>query len=153
MTFDTNIELKKTFHEAMMQHAQGVLKTGPDWAEADKIIKDRKEERSELRTAYGAEVGTRIEAERQRLSVDTNKLTLEHPAPRGVVQDKGAAITRQAKQNVENAHQNDLQGSRDGEQKEMDQLMERAQSRDQKQGLAQEAFSRAAGQKAPERKR
>lgn len=153
MTFDTDIELQKTFHETVMQHAQNVLKTGPDWAEADEIFKRRDAEQDDLKAAYDAELEMRVSEERERLQNAPDELTLDHPAPKGVVPDKDAALTRQAQQNVKNSHQNDLQRSRDGQQQEMDQLMDRAQSRNQQQGVAQEAFTRANNQAAPERRR
>lgn len=153
MTFDTDIELQKTFHETVMQHAQNVLRTGPDWAEADEIMKRRTQERGDLNTAYDAEIDMRITAERERLQNAPDKLTLDHPAPKGVVPDKDAAIARQAEQNVKNSHQRDLQSSRDGQQQEVDQLMDRAQSRNQQQGMAKEAFTHTNNQAAPERRR
>jgi len=153
MTFDTDVELQKTFHKTVMQHAQNVLKTGPDWAEADEIFKRRKAEQDDLKTAFDAEQEQRVDAERDRLLNAPDKLTFDHPAPKGVVPDKDADLTRQAQQNVSNNHQLDLQSSRDGQQQEVDQLMDRAQSRNQQQGVAQEAFIRANNQAAPERRR
>lgn len=153
MTFDTDIELKKTFHQTVMQHAQTILKTGPDWAEADEIFKRRKAERDNLKTAIDAEYDQRVDVERDRLLNAPDKLTLEHPAPRGVVPDKDADLTRQARQNVENNHERDLQASRDGQQQEVDHLMARAQSRNQQQGVARDAFTRAGDRPAPERQR
>lgn len=153
MTFDTDIELQKTFHKTSMQYAQNTLRTGPDWAEADEIMKRRTKERGDLKTAFDSSYDTRVEAERQRLSTASNKLTFEHPAPKGAVPNKNAAITRQAELNVKNAHQGDLQNSRDGQQQEVDQLMERAQSRDQQQGVARDAFTRANDQPPLERQR
>lgn len=134
-----------------MQHAQNVLRTGPDWAEADEIFKRRKAERDDLKTIFDAEYDQRVDAERDRLLNAPEKLTLEHPTPRGVVQDKDADLTRQARENVENNHQRDLQASRDGQQQEIDQLMARAQSRNQQQGVARDAFARAHDRPAPER--
>ena len=153
MTFDTDIELQKTFHKTSMQYAQNTLRTGPDWAEADDIMKRRTKERDDLKTDFDANYDTRVEAERQRLSTTSDKLTVEHPAPKGAVPNKDAATTRQAKLNVENNHEGDLQRSRNGQQQEVDQLMDRAQSRNQQQGVAQEAFTRANDQPAPERQR
>lgn len=153
MTFDTDIELKKTFHETVMQHAQNTLTTGSDWAEADEIMKRRDQERGDLNTTYDAEYDMRVTAERQRLLDAPDKLTLDHPAPKGVLPDKEAAISLQAEQNVRNNHQHDLQRSRDGQQQEVDQLMERAQSRNQQQGVARDAFNRANDPTVPERRR
>jgi aconitase A len=153
MTFDTDIELQKTFHETVMQHAQNVLRTGPDWAEADEIFKRRDAEQDKLKTNFDAEYDQRVTAERERLQNAPDKLTLDHPAPKGVVLDKDAALTQQAQQNVINSHESDLQSSRDGQQQEMDQLMERVQSRNQQQGVARDAFTRSNDPSAPERRR
>jgi len=153
MTFDTDTELQKTFHQTVMQHAQNVLRTGPDWAEADEIMKRRKQERDELKTSFDAEYEQRVDAERDRLLNAPDKLDLDHPAPKDVVPDKNADLARQAKQNVNNDHQRNLQNSRDGQQQEIDHLMARAQSRNQQQGVARDAFTRANDRPAPERRR
>jgi len=153
MSIDIDIELQKTFHETVMQHAQNVLRNGSDWSEADEIMKRRDQKRQDLNTAYDGEYEQRVAAEHQRLLNAPDKLTFEHPAPKGVVQDNYAALTRQAEQNVINGHQSDLQSSRDGQQQEMDQLMAKAQSRNEQQGVARDAFTRAHDRRAPERQR
>lgn len=153
MTFDTDIELQKTFHQTAMQYAQNVLRTGPDWAEAYEIINRRKQERDDLKTAFDAEYEQRVDTERDRLLNAPDKLNFDHPAPKGVVPDKDADLAQQAQKNVINNHQRDLQNSRDGQQQEIDHLMARAHARNQQQGVARDAFTRANDQPVPERRR
>lgn len=130
-----------------MQYAQNSLKQGTDWAEADQIFTSRNKERDNLQRAYDEEFPARVDEARMRLLEKAGEFKLDHPAPVGAEPNSNATITQQAKRLVENEHRADMRQSRDSEQQDIDQLMERAHHRNLPHGKARQEFNQVNDQR------
>jgi len=147
MNIDIDHELQKTFHEASMQYAQNSLKKGPDWAEADAIMTRSDKERDDLQLTYDEEYPARVDDARMRLLEKAAEFKLDHPAPNGAEPNSNATITQQAQLLVENEHRADMRQSRESEQQDIDQLMERAHHRNLPHGKARQEFNQVNDQR------
>ena len=147
MPLNMQKELQKTYDEAVMKHEARSLRKGDDWKKQQEIIKYGKLERKRMKELYDREYKTRVESERKRLVKQGAEKNYQHPVPIGQGRDRfdRDAIDRQAHRNVEFAHEQTLQASRDNQENAVKSLQQSARRRDANQGKSKHAFEKASG--------
>lgn len=110
MTFNTSEELKRTFDQASLNNVARKTLTGDEWKEFQRITKKHDDAIAFEQRAYELEYDTRVEVARQRLSRKAGEKNKDFKH-RWFGSDKfdKAALTRQARRQVEGEH-NELIG-------------------------------------------
>jgi hypothetical protein len=130
MTLDIELELEKTFAEALKQHAASKLRTGEDWAKYREIEEDHERLRNEERRDFTENFDTRIETARQKAIAEAGTPKLEHPTPFGTDHFDKNTIEQRALQIVEHDHEQSLADIDVAEAEAQYQLTEAVRERD-----------------------
>jgi hypothetical protein len=153
MTETITQQLNEVFLKASLSYVRKVLTSIDDFEKLSEITQNAEESRNDLTRRYNEEYESRVDAERQRLHHQAAQVKLDHPAPRGApITDKDTIIL-QAHEQVRLAHETDLRGVADDEQRQIEDLLERAHQRNQTQGVATDAFLRAGDRRSGQDRR
>jgi predicted metal-dependent hydrolase len=146
-------QLDEVFRHASETYIRNRLKSDQDRAEFDAIMQSAAERQQELIRVYEEEYVSRVEETRQRLYDEAAQVKHDHPAPSGVSTNTNDAITRQAHESVQLAHQADLDEALDQTQRDFEDLLERAHKRNETKGRAVEGFLRTTDRRSGQDRR
>lgn len=136
-------QLEEVFQTAALNHVRKRLNSPRDLEEHSDIQRRATEKRDELTARFHDEYDARVDAVRQQLYDETAQVTFQHPAPSGASTTDNDTITLEAHQRVRRAHEADLQGIVDQALRETEDLLERAERRNQIAGVSKEDFANA----------
>lgn len=153
MTETITQQLNEVFQKASLSYARKILTSIDDFEKLSEIIQNAQENRNDLTRRFDEEYESRVAAEGQRLYHHAAQIKLDHPAPPGAPTTDNDTITLQAHQQVRLAHEADLRGVGDTEQRQIEELLERAHQRNQTQGLTTDAFLRAGDRRSGQDRR
>ncbi|KAA3516959.1 hypothetical protein GOZ96_12370 [Agrobacterium vitis] len=146
-------QLNEVFQKASLSFALKTLTSIDDFETLSKITQNAAQKLEDLNDRFDEEYKSRVETERQRLYREGIQTKLDHPAPPGAPSTDNDTITWQAHRNVRLAHDADLRGVADEEQRQIEDLLARAHERNQTQGSGAEAFLRARDQRTGDERR
>lgn len=146
-------QLDETFQRASETYIRSLLKSDQDKAEFAAIRQAADDRQKDLSRRYDEEYPARVEAARQRLYDESAELKHDHPAPLGVSSNSDDAITRQAHESVQLAHQSDLDEARSEAQRDFEDLLDRAHQRNQTRGRAVDGYFRATDRRSSQDRR
>mgnify|MGYP005820221201 CR=1 FL=1 len=142
MTKTITQQLNEMFQTASLNHVYKILSPLDMLALAD-IDRSAAEKCDHLNALYDEEYNDRVNAECQKLYSETAQVSFDHPAPPGVSTTDTDTITLQAHRRVRLAHDADLQRVADNATREIEDLLERAEKRNQMDGVSKEDFTNA----------
>ncbi|MEQ1954475.1 hypothetical protein [Mesorhizobium sp. CN2-181] len=146
-------QLDEMLHKASVSFVRNMLRTDADLAEFKAIDEDVSGKQEQMNLLYTEEYYTRVDEVRKRLYDEAAQANLDHPAPPGGGNDRVGFIETEAHRRVRQAHANDMQGVRDEGQQAFEDLLGRAQRRNQTKGMAVDAFLRASERRSGEDRR
>lgn len=143
MTDKISQQLNEVFQKAALSYARKVLTSWDDLKELTEIIDRATERRDELNARFIEEYDARFDAVRQRIYDEAAQPHLNHPAPSGAPVSDNDSITWRAHEEVRRMHEADLEAIDHRATRDIEDLIDHAQRRNEIQGVSRNDFARA----------
>lgn len=143
MTDKISQQLNEVFQKAALSYARKVLTSWDDLKELSEITDRAAEKRDELIARFDEEYDARFDAVRRRLYDEAAQPHLNHPAPSGTPVADSDSITWRAHEEVRRMHEADLEAIDHRATRDIENLIDRAQRRNDMQGVSRGEFARA----------
>lgn len=117
---------------------------GPEWAEYVRTQDRWDEARDQELADFNDHYDLRIAAEKKRLIDKAGEKNLDHPAPVGVDRFNPNMIARRAQTNVQNDHQDTVDGFEANRLNELQALYDGSAFRQEQKGVARDDFTQSA---------